>query len=899
MRNLILLLVLVPLFAFPAFPVQSAADPAGLTIRLAADGIHLTWQMPQTVGLAAATAPPAQQVALHLPAQGDPTPQLTAMQSAPWNGVLPGVAPLPDQMLPDGTFTPPLIQAEAQLPTAPITLLREGRLRDVRIGVYLISPVFLADGTPHATTQMEALIPGAVQITSTTALMQIDQPADAGITAPPPNPLASRAGWKMSVTEPGLQVLDAATLRAAGLDPAAIDVSRLQLSWRGIPIALEEQRSGGTLTALRFYAPEPGDRWNDAASYWLDLQNTPGLRMTSRDARPAGGPTSVTAIGVGVWREPRVYESTLPNLTGDRYVSVNLRTAPGGVAESATFTITSALPRAAGPASLTVYGGTTPQFPGARQLRITFGAANQEATWSGVSAWSQRFTFGANTGQGTVTLLPGAQARAFALDQINWELPVQLAFGGQGAAFSGRPGRWAYQLSGLPSGAALYDLSDPTRPQRLTIGTTAFEDNADPPRRYLLAGPGTTHTPVIGPRAAVDVTRALNVATIYVVPEVFRAALEPLLIHRRATGTPAAAITAETLYAGWSGGMVDPEAIRSFLRYATVSWSTKPTALVLVGDGTNDPRNYTGIGQQSWLPPYLAVVDPWLGETACETCYGQLHGNDPFDDPLPDLAVGRLTVKSADELSALATKIIAYETNTTLGSWRSRVVSVADNTDAGGNFALSADTIATLDPLGIDRVRVYYDPEAPASQPWRTADPELAQQRTRAAFNSGAGLLTYTGHGLQYQWAATAPPANMLLFVDDPALMQNGPALPIVLSMTCLTSAFQQPALRGTTIDEALVLSRNGGAIAVWGSTGLGVLFGHDALERGFMNALWAVQPGQPQIGELVMAGYLELFTAGGRGQDSLRTFALLGDPRTPAQVQASGVTELFLPVMR
>jgi hypothetical protein len=117
--------------------------------------------------------------------------------------------------------------------------------------------------------------------------------------------------------------------------------------------------------------------------------------------------------------------------------------------------------------------------------------------------------------------------------------------------------------------------------------------------------------------------------------------------------------------------------------------------------------------------------------------------------------------------------------------------------------------------------------------------------------------------------------------------------------MTCLTGAFQQPAVRGTTIDEALVLSRNGGAIAVWGSSGLGVLFGHDALERGFITALWATQPNRPQIGDLTLAGYLELFTAGGRGQESLRTFVLLGDPRTRAQVQATGVEEVFLPIVR
>lgn len=899
MRNTLLFFVLLAVLAIPVVPAQSASSTGGLTIQTSAAGVEVRWTLPRGAGLAAAEAPPAEQIALLLPPDGDATPRIDLVQSDPWDGPLPKPAPLADQLLPDGTLTPPLAQPPEALPDAPFSLLREGRLRNLRIGVYLVSPVFQGATAPHLAGRITAVVPGATPISAPAALALLDPQADPAITAPPPDPLAGRAGWTIRVTTAGMQTIAIDRLRAAGLDPQTVDIGRLHLTRRGVPIALEELRTGGTLTALRFYAPPPGDRWNVADTYWLDVQSTAGARIAERDARPAGGPPSTTAVAAGVWREPRIYESTLPNATGDRYVSVHLRTAPGGVAESATFTITAALPRAPGAANLTVSGGTTPQFPGPQQLQIAFGGTTQETTLTGVGPWSQRFTFAANSAQGVVTLIAGAQARGFALDAVAWEAPVQLQFGGRGATFSGRPGRFTYQLSGLPAGAVLYDVSDPTRPQRLTIGAAGFEDSADPPRRYLLAGPGTLQTPTISPRPAVTIAQPLDVTTVYVVPETFRAALEPLLAHRRAAGVSAAAVTTEAIYAGWSGGMVDPEAIRSFIRYAVADWRIKPTALTLVGDGTNDPRNYTGIGQISWLPPYLAVVDPWLGETACETCYVQIHGANPLDDALPDLAVGRLPVKSSDELSALTAKIIGYETNRTLGSWRSRVVALADDADSGGDFALTADRLATLHPPGVEQLRIYYDPEAPATQPWRTADAAIARQRTLAAFAGGAGLLSYTGHGLQYQWAATAPPDNFLLFVDDPALMQNGPRLPIVLSMTCLTGAFQQPALRGTTVDEALVLARNGGAIAVWGSTGLGVLFGHDALERGFITALWAAQPNKPQIGALTLAGYLELFTAGGRGQESLRTFALLGDPRTPAQVQATGVSEVFLPVMR
>lgn len=124
-----------------------------------------------------------------------------------------------------------------------------------------------------------------------------------------------------------------------------------------------------------------------------------------------------------------------------------------------------------------------------------------------------------------------------------------------------------------------------------------------------------------------------------------------------------------------------------------------------------------------------------------------------------------------------------------------------------------------------------------------------------------------------------------LLGLYDVDALTNGERLPIVLEITCLTSAFQQPAYSGTTIDERLVLHPNGGAIATWGPTGLGIAHGHDALQRGFYRALWSKPVGTATLGELTLAGYRELFMRGNCCQDTLRTFALLGDPLTRARV--------------
>lgn len=895
------LLVLASIWAV-LLPLPAAALPLPELTQATSAGALIAWRAPAHVQTAQPIPPAPELLALRLPADGAPPPQIETLTSVAWSGALPQPAALPAQRMPDGDLRAPLVQVEPVAPVAPLTLVRTGQMRDLQIGIYQINPLFQDDSGWRQLTALTALVPGATLLDRPTAAELLAAPVTStAISAPPPHPQAAQAGWQISVQAAGMQHLSATALQAAGLDLATLDVAALTLSLRGVPLPLEEVRSNGVLTALRFYAPTAGDRWNATTTYWLDRMPTPGPRMAVRDVRLRTGTTVQTrdtAFETGIWREPRTYESALPNPAQDRYVSRNLRTVPGGVAASATISLTTRLPSAPGGVTLRVYGGTTNQFPAERQLQVALGTQPQTRTLRGIGATVQEFAFATSAAQIAVRLLPSSQIVSFALDQVIWEVPVQLAFGGQGAHFRGVAGHWRYVMRDLPASATLYDVTDPHAPQRLLRSASGFEEAADSSRQYVLAGPGTLQEPPLAPRPAVDLTRPLNATTIYVVPDSFAAALTPLIRHRNAQGTPSIAVSAEAIYATWSGGDVDPEAIRSFVRYATVHWAVQPTALVLVGDGTNDPRNYTGIGQMSWLPPYLAEVDPWLGETACEPCFAQLHGDSPLDDPLPDLAVGRLPVKSAPELTVLITKIIRYEMDQSIGNWRSRVVAVADNTDDGGDFALLADLQLRLHPPGVTRERIYYDPDAPAWQPWRTADSQLARDRTIAAFEQGAGLLIYTGHGLQFQWAVTSPPANVLLFVDDAPFIQSGGRYPIVLSMTCLSSAFQQPALRGTTIDEALLLSAQGGAIAVWGSTGLGVVFGHDALERGFVTALWAAQPTQPEIGALMLAGYLELFTVGGRGQESLRTFALLGDPRTPARVNATGVDELFVPLI-
>jgi hypothetical protein len=867
------------------------SQPAGLHLTPTSTGLELTWQgAPDAADLEAVTLNGLRLPGRLIAVYGTPTPRVSVQESVPYTGPLPTLAKPP--LTPTELRVRDMTPEAGALPHAPLTLLRTGQVGGASITVFAFSPLFAgADGAPRLATRLRATLPDAVlydpQGTSPPAarLRTADAP-------PAPADLPNGPAAVAFVTQSGLQTISGAALQTAGFNLSTLDPSRLHVHRAGTPVALE--LSGvvnNRLTAqseLRFFAPPPGDRWNSADRYWISLGAAPGLRMGQRTVAPGTAALRSTAIETGVWRDPQLYDSTQDGPLGDHFFAADLRSGPGAPPARLSVPLSGLLPPASGTMQLTLSGAAYTAGPHTLELQGAGGTAT--IAWANAGNWEQRATLPVASAV-ELTLPAGAAVAGVLPQQIVWERPTRLEFGGRGAFFTGTEGVWRYQVSGLPAAYALYDVSEPLRPTRLTgLANATFEDGPAP-RRYLLAGPGTLFSPQV--QALTPGPLPQPAAALYIAPAGLHAALEPLIAHRRAQGHTAAVVDPQALYDRWSGGQMDPEAIRSFLRWARATWPTPPQSVTLVGDGTYDPRDYLGRGSPTLIPPYLADVDRWLGETACDNCYAQLDGADPLDDPLPDLAIGRLPVKTADELDRLVAKLIAYETASGGLEWRSRAVLLADDADSGGDYAALAEAAAPLLPEGMAVQRLYFG--APSA--FGEQDAGRARERTLAALNAGAGLLIYSGHGSHWQWATTdATRADgYLLGLYDPDSLTNGARLPIVLAMTCLSSSFHQAAFSGTTVDERLVLHAGGGAAAVWGSTGLGVAYGHEALQRGFLAALRAAPAGRATLGDLTGAGLRELFTNGGCCQDALRTFTLLGDPLTPVRV--SGAKRVYVPL--
>lgn len=911
------ILIILALLQAPTSHVS--ADTGDPRITPIAGGVRLGWggALPalRALGAGAPAASlvaiggvqlPARLVALRLAGRAAPAPRIDRITSVPWLGRARAIPKLIPQTA-DGPPRPDLATApDPSLPSAPLVVLREGWMRGTHIAIVALIPLFSDAGRPQAVTSLTATIPGAALLQEDAAtLLAANGPFLANAPAPS-NPLAGKA-WRVRVAQTGIQSLNAAALRAAGvpLDNPA----HLHLYHSGAEVAMEQRvPDKGKSLELRFYAPAPGDRWNAGDTYWLALEGVNGRRMAPPRAAPPGTATLSPFVWVsGTWRNNQLYDSVLPGPDGDHWYAADLRITPASPGQPApapvrvTAVVTPSLPVTGGTATITVAGSS--YLDAAHTLRVALGGATSTVTWSGTGNWAHTLSFAtpATALQLSLPLVSGADG--YELDSVAWQMPASLNAKGHGATFAGRDGTWRYQISNAAATQTLYDVTDPSTPRAVTTGANFMFQDGPGAHAYVLAGSGTLFAPAINRSTAADLSAPGNL--VYIAPAELQNALAPLVARRQAQGYRVRMIDVQAIYDAWSFGQVDPSAIRNFLRYAAANWSAPPVDVTLVGDGTSDPLNYTKRNNTPFIPPYLAMVDPWLGETACEPCYARLDGDDPALDPLPDLMLGRLPVRSTSELAGLVAKLIAYETSPLDLSWRSRSLYVADNyrdaqnvTDGAGDFAAFADASIAQQPADLQIRRMYYDPSPEAiGVPWRERDAVRAYQRTMAALSEGDGLVSYIGHGSPFQWATTELDASppYLLGQYDPDDLTNGARQPIVLEMTCMTGAFQTPTFGGT-IDERLLLNPGGGAIALWSPSGLGVAHGHDSLHRGFLNALWAAPPLKATIGQLTSAGSFELFTKGVCCQDTLATYLLLGDPAMPARVRTA--QQMYLPVV-
>jgi hypothetical protein len=918
--------------------IQRQLQPDG-TLELSVEGYTQTSQpgaprLPFSASLIA--LPPGVQPRLRILASDDYDEALTAPLA---------LAPHPSGVLRDrlsrpigGAFAPALEQS-GETPAQAALLEELGVVRGVRLARVAFFPALPDAGRLRITRRLQVRI----------------EWADSGVASPPPSdPLLSAVKqtvlnpWDVHPAAPsapasielrgidrpsgagvrqvlieiatsGLYRLTYSDLQPFDLvagDPHNLRLFRgneeLSLSWEGDDDALFEPEE-----AVLFFANVRFSRWTATDVYRLVADTTAGLRVTSRSANPAGLPSGTPWVEL-LAEENQIYtpdylSGSLPLARdGDRWTWQEL-SRPGIVTADLSFE-TSALDESE-PATLTLWliGYTDPvDFEPDHWVEVSLNDVRLgHVMWEDRSGVTGTLPIAAgilHSGPNTLTLalpgIPDVPVEGAWLDAFSVRYAHSSETADGAIHFEGQAEQRAYTVALPTSGDLLaYDATDPLHPQTLTDMSVQGDlvTVADPPdggpRRYALADADALPQLVslrfwedaegFGYRTPLGrVMGGFTGADLLIITHAdFTDALAPLTSLRQAQGVSTVVVNVLGIYDGWGDGRPDPEAIRAYIADAYATWNPRPSFVLLVGDGSFDPKGYRAETPPTFIPPYLADVDPWAGETAADNRYVCVDG----DDSLPDLLLGRLAVDTIEEAHSAIAKIVNYETDPSPGDWNANVLLVADDDDSAGDFAANSDLYAAAHVTAPFTVARHYCPGSlPNQSDCAPEDAQALHTALQANWNQGALLVQYTGHSSWHQWAV-----ERLWHLDDVPGLYNTRRLPFIAEMTCFTGAFHRPE---ATLDEELVTSAAGGAIAVWGPTGLGVGTGHDQLSEGFFGAIF--QGGATTTGEATLAGKL-LLAASGQNLDLLDTFILVGDPALRLNLTVGPpLHDLFLPML-
>jgi hypothetical protein len=213
-----------------------------------------------------------------------------------------------------------------------------------------------------------------------------------------------------------------------------------------------------------------------------------------------------------------------------------------------------------------------------------------------------------------------------------------------------------------------------------------------------------------------------------------------------------------------------------------------------------------------------------------------------------------LPVQTGDEATTVVSKIIAYD-QAAAGGWAKEVLMVADQ-NGDFDFEQASQEVSDLLPQEMTVWSVYRG----------QTDDATARAAILGSINEGKLIINYIGHGTVDLWRGS------LLTATDADSLTNGSALPFVVGMTCLNGFFQTPYVE--SLAEALLKAENGGAVAVWTSSGLTVPNEQAPMNQELMRLLFNGQG--LTLGEA---------TAGAKAattdQDVRRSWILFGDPTT------------------
>jgi hypothetical protein len=693
---------------------------------------------------------------------------------------------------------------------------------------------------------------------------------------------------KLAVSTRGMQRVTHEQLLAGGVDLSGVAAAQIAVitDTGPVPRRMRGPATFGAGSSIEFFGDARDSLWSSGRIYSVlnDASRATDMSLVSRVVASQG----VSTYAAELKYAPQVgyYEGSS---TGDPWYADRM-VANGAATEKQVALSGPAPSNSSGTVEVVLGGGI--DWPGStpdHSVQILLnGSPIATRRWDGVGQARLRIPVVVGSGVNSVTVrLP--LDTGFAADIVYIEsvtLKYRASASGNGTVFQGKGilgSAWDTVFADT-----MGDGSPPSIAGAITIGNVSGTDV----RAFQVRGGGAVEFAVSGTPLTfysasfvddaemwVGASSAFLTPTVQAAPTAgslfgapadwlvishgaFMPALGDLVARRQSQGLTTKVVDVADVMLKYSAGNPTPESLRRYIADAKSQMGTD--YVLLVGADSYDAPGYLSSGSVSFIPTPYATTSAFVRFAPADPLIADTNG-----DQVPDVAIGRLPVRTLAETQEAVRKILAYETQAA-----SSMQLTAGALDPLGSFQNASESFATGLPVTWQLDRAYVD--ALGLNPARTA---LVN-----SFNQGRSVISYMGHSGPFQWGLTQSKQfdiSQVLGTSSNADLPNllvSQNQPIVLQFACWTTYFVHPSQ--STMAQALLLTPNKGASAILGATVVLDQASHDRMAAAMADRLI---PGA-RIGDVMQAAKAELAADANNPAGPEIQFGqiLLGDPAQP-----------------
>ncbi len=281
------------------------------------------------------------------------------------------------------------------------------------------------------------------------------------------------------------------------------------------------------------------------------------------------------------------------------------------------------------------------------------------------------------------------------------------------------------------------------------------------------------------------------------------------------------------------------EEIQDFIKQRYAQIATRPDFLILVGDVDAIPAFRCSTTDNPYTDLYYTTVDG--------------------DDYFPDIACGRFSVSSVEELTNIINKTIFTEEN--IGSFENNALFIT----ADDNYQITEGTHNYV-------IGEYFEPAGYKCEKIYDHTTGASTNQIANSINEGKIFVIYSGHGSPSEWYLDY---GVTFTITDVKTLLNNTVYPFVYSFACQTGEYEN----SECFAEAWTRVSHG-ATTFWGSSVFSYWDEDDILERKVFKAMF--EDNVYQVGPMFNTGKIYLYNYYNGGGSTMRYFQqynLFGDP--------------------